>query len=238
MRHLVLLRHGESEWNAENRMTGWADVGLTETGVAEARRAGRLLRASGQEFDVVHTSLLKRALKSMFLALEELDLLWLPVERAWQLNERHYGRLTGVERARYAEPCAGESSAAWCGSYEVPPPAMGLADPGNPASDRRYDDLSPSERPRTESLKDAYRRIVAYWEARIRVDLEAGRRVLVVGHGTTLGLLAKFLDGTREAEVVEEVLPAGRPLVYELRDDLSPLRRYELGVAADARPTA
>ncbi|MEM1448087.1 MAG: 2,3-bisphosphoglycerate-dependent phosphoglycerate mutase [Planctomycetota bacterium] len=217
MKHLVLLRHGESQWNREGRLTGWTDVDLTETGVAEAREAGRLLQAGGHDFDVVHTSLLKRALKTTFLALEELDRLWLPVEPAWQLNERHYGQWTGIERA-----------SAWCGRFETRPPAMDVGDPANPAEDRRYDDLPPEERPRTESLGDAYRRVVAFWRARIQMDLEAGRRVLVVGHGTTLGLLAQFLDGTLEADIADQVLPTGRPLAFELRDDLSPLRRFSL----------
>lgn len=242
MKQLVLLRHGQSQWNLENRFTGWVDVGLTDQGVAEASEAGRLLREGGYDFDVVHTSLLKRAIKTMFLALEEMDRLWLPVKRSWQLNERHYGGLTGLDKAETAEKHGADQVKIWRRSYDTPPPEMAADDPENPSNDRRYDHLDPSDRPRTECLKDTVDRFLPYWESSIRPDLEAGKRVLIVAHGNSLRALVKYLDGMSEDEIVGLNIPTGVPLVYELNDDLTPSKHFYLGdadeIAARAKAVA
>ena len=231
MKTLVLLRHGQSRWNLENRFTGWVDVDLTEQGRAEAAEAGRLLRDGGYDFDVVHTSLLKRAIRTMWLALDEMDRMWLPVHRHWRLNERHYGALTGLDKAETAARHGDEQVKIWRRSYDVPPPAMEVGDPENPAADRRYDDLSRAERPLTECLKDTVERFLPYWHDAIAKDLQAGRRALVVAHGNSLRALVKYLNGMSEDEILGLNIPTGVPLVYELDDDLRPIRHFYLGDA-------
>ncbi len=231
MKTLVLLRHGQSRWNLENRFTGWVDVDLTEQGRAEAAEAGRLLHEGGYDFDVVHTSLLKRAIRTMWLALDEMDRMWLPVHRHWRLNERHYGALTGLDKAETAARHGDEQVKIWRRSYDVPPPAMAADDPENPARDRRYDDLSDTERPLTECLKDTVDRFLPYWHDAIAEDLQADKRVLVVAHGNSLRALVKYLDGMSEEEILGLNIPTGVPLVYELEDDLTPIRHFYLGDA-------
>jgi len=237
MRQLVLLRHGQSTWNLENRFTGWVDVGLTEHGRAEAQEAGRLLREGGYDFDVVHTSLLKRAIKTMWIVMEEMDRMWLPVHRSWRLNERHYGALTGLDKAETAARHGAEQVHVWRRSYDVRPPAM-TDDADNPADDRRYAGLTAEERPRTECLADTVARFMPYWHESIRPDLEAGHRVLIVAHGNSLRALVKFLDSVSETEIVALNIPTGVPLVYELDDDLTPLRHFYLGDPAEIEARA
>ncbi len=242
MKTLVLLRHGQSTWNLENRFTGWVDVDLTDQGRAEAKEAGRLLRDGGYDFDVVHTSVLKRAIRTMWIAMDEMDRMWLPVHRHWRLNERHYGALTGLDKAETAKRHGDEQVKIWRRSYDVPPPAMDQGDPQNPANDRRYAHLDPDERPRTECLKDTVERFLPLWHERIAPDLGADERVLIVAHGNSLRALVKYLDDVSDAEIVGLNIPTGVPLVYELDDDLAPIRHFYLGdaekVAAAAKAVA
>jgi 2,3-bisphosphoglycerate-dependent phosphoglycerate mutase len=231
MKTLVLLRHGQSQWNLENRFTGWVDVDLTAQGRAEAAEAGRLLREGGYDFDVVHTSLLKRAIRTMWLALDEMDRMWLPVHRHWRLNERHYGALTGLDKAETAARHGEEQVRIWRRSYDIPPPAMPADDASNPAADRRYADLEAAQRPRTECLKDTVERFLPYWHEAIAPDLRAGKRVLVVAHGNSLRALVKFLDGMSEEQILGLNIPTGVPLVYELDQALEPQRHFYLGDA-------
>ena len=242
MKSLVLLRHGQSQWNLENRFTGWVDVDLTDQGRAEATEAGRLMRDGGYDFDVVHTSLLKRAIRTMWLALDEMDRMWLPIKRHWRLNERHYGGLTGLNKAETAAKHGDEQVKVWRRSYDTPPPAMDAGDPDNPAADRRYADLTDAERPRTECLKDTVERFLPYWNDAVVPDLEAGKRVLIVAHGNSLRALVKHLDGMSDEEIVGLNIPTGVPLVYELNDDLTPQRHFYLGdadeIAARAKAVA
>jgi 2,3-bisphosphoglycerate-dependent phosphoglycerate mutase len=226
---LVLLRHGESTWNLENRFTGWTDVDLTPKGVREAQEAGRLLKEGGYTFDVVHTSLLKRAIRTLWLTLEGLDLLWLPVHKTWRLNERHYGALQGLNKAETAAKFGEAQVKVWRRSYADPPPALTAADDRYPGHDRRYANLAPGELPLTESLKDTVARFLPYWHASIVPDLRAGKRVLIAAHGNSLRALVKHLDGMSEADIVELNIPTGVPLVYELDADLEAIRHYYLG---------
>jgi 2,3-bisphosphoglycerate-dependent phosphoglycerate mutase len=228
MHRLVLIRHGESAWNRENRFTGWRDVPLSEKGLAEAREAARRLAASGFTFDVAFTSVLKRAIKTLWVIQEEMDLMWLPVVRAWQLNERHYGALTGLDKAETAARHGEAQVKVWRRSYDVPPPPYAPGDAANPANDRRYAGLGPEERPLTESLKDTVARVVPYWTAEIAPRVKRGERVIVAAHGNSLRALVKHLDRIGDAEIVELNIPTGMPLVYELGADLSPSTRYYL----------
>ena len=229
MRQLVLLRHGESAWNKENRFTGWTDVDLTEQGVAEAESAGRVLKEKGFVFDVAHTSVLKRAIRTLWLVLDEMDLMWIPVYRSWRLNERHYGALQGLNKAETAAKFGDEQVLIWRRSYDVPPPALEPSDPRHPGSDPRYAHLSAAELPLTECLKDTVARFLPYWHEAIAPNVIAGQRVLVAAHGNSLRALVKFLDNVGDAEIVGLNIPTGIPLVYELADDLKPLRHYYLG---------
>lgn len=229
MHKLVLLRHGQSTWNLENRFTGWTDVDLTDQGRAEAREAGRLLRAEGFEFDVVYTSVLKRAIRTMWLALDELDQMWLPVVRDWRLNERHYGALQGLNKAETAARHGEEQVKIWRRSYDVPPPALTPDDPRHPGRDRRYASLDAADLPLTESLKETVARFVPYWENTIAPQVRAGRRVLIVAHGNSLRALVKHLDAMTDAAVLELNIPTGIPLVYELDADLKPTKSAYLG---------
>jgi 2,3-bisphosphoglycerate-dependent phosphoglycerate mutase len=233
MKHLVLLRHGQSQWNVDNRFTGWVDVDLTEQGRREAQQAGRQMREAGHDFDVVHTSLLKRAIRTMWIALDEMDRMWLPVHRTWRLNERHYGALTGLDKAETAARHGEAQVKVWRRSYDIAPPPMAEGDPQNPSNDRRYATLAAHERPRTECLKDTVERFLPYWHDVVSKDLRAGKRVLIVAHGNSLRALVKFLDRMSEEEIVELNIPTGVPLAYELDADLRPLRKGYLGDAAE-----
>jgi 2,3-bisphosphoglycerate-dependent phosphoglycerate mutase len=229
MRQLVLLRHGESAWNRENRFTGWTDVDLTEQGIAEAKSAGRSLREKGFVFDVAYTSVLKRAIRTLWLVLDEMDLMWIPVHRSWRLNERHYGALQGLNKAEMATKFGDKQVLVWRRSYDVPPPALELSDPRYPGSDPRYAKLDAADVPRTECLKDTVERFLPYWRETIAPSVAAGQRVIIAAHGNSLRALVKYLDDIGEAEIVGLNIPTGIPLVYELADDLKPLRHYYLG---------
>jgi 2,3-bisphosphoglycerate-dependent phosphoglycerate mutase len=226
---LVLIRHGQSTWNLENRFTGWTDVGLTELGREEAVNSGRLLRAEGYTFDVAFTSVLKRAIHTLNLVLEEMDLDWLPVTKAWQLNERHYGALQGLNKSEMAEKFGEAQVKLWRRSYDVPPPALDLDDERHPRFDRRYADLAPEELPRTESLKDTVARMTPYWLNVIAPVVRSGQRVVIAAHGNSLRALVKYLDKISDQDIVELNIPTGIPLVYELDAELKPLKSYYLG---------
>ncbi|MBM3739709.1 MAG: 2,3-diphosphoglycerate-dependent phosphoglycerate mutase [Acidobacteria bacterium] len=229
MTKLVLIRHGESDWNKQNRFTGWTDVDLSEEGVRQARDAGRLLKAEGYTFDVSFTSVLKRAIRTWWLVLDEMDLLWLPVHRAWQLNERHYGALQGLNKAETAEKFGEAQVKIWRRSYDIPPPPLDPGDERYPGNDRRYAGLSSAELPLTECLKDTVARFLPYWHAAIEPEIRAGKRVLITAHGNSLRALVKYLDGTSDEDIVELNIPTGMPLVYELDSDLRATNRYYLG---------
>lgn len=226
---LVLLRHGESQWNQENRFTGWHDVPLNDRGREEARTAGRLLRDGGYRFDVMHTSLLRRAIETANLALDELDQLWLPVHRSWRLNERHYGALQGLNKLETAQRYGPEQVFAWRRSYDTPPPPLDLNDERHPRFDPRYASLAPDLLPATECLEDVVARMLPYWHDVIVPDVRAGRRILIVAHGNSLRALVKHLDGISNEDIAELNIPTGIPLVYELDDALKPLRSFYLG---------
>jgi 2,3-bisphosphoglycerate-dependent phosphoglycerate mutase len=238
MKKIVLLRHGESVWNRENRFTGWTDVGLSERGVEEARQAGRLMKEAGLAFDFAHTSVLKRAIKTLWLALEEMDRMWIPVQHSWRLNERHYGALQGLNKAETAAKFGEEQVLVWRRSYDEQPPALEHGDARNPAGDPRYRGLAPAELPLTECLKDTVRRFLPYWNEVIVPQVQAGRQVLIAAHGNSLRALVKHLDGIGDAEIVDLNIPTGVPLVYELDGALKPLRHYYLGDAAEAEAKA
>jgi 2,3-bisphosphoglycerate-dependent phosphoglycerate mutase len=225
---LVLLRHGQSTWNRENRFTGWVDVPLSPLGVEEARQAGQRLRRQGIELDVAHTSLLQRAIKTLWLALEELDQMWIPVHRSWRLNERMYGSLQGLNKAETAAQHGDAQVKLWRRSYDVPPPALDTSHEYWPGRDRRYASLRAEEIPRSESLADTVRRFLPYWEAQIRPALAAGQRVLIAAHGNSLRALIKHLDQIGDTDIVGLEIPTGVPLVYELDDELRPLTHYYL----------
>jgi 2,3-bisphosphoglycerate-dependent phosphoglycerate mutase len=234
----VLLRHGESVWNQENRFTGWRDVDLTAKGVEEARAAGKLLRAEGYDFDFTYTSVLKRAIRTLNIALEEMDRLWLPVEKDWRLNERHYGALQGLNKAETAAKFGEEQVLIWRRSYDIPPPPLPPGDERDPSRDRRYAGLTPDQVPRGESLKDTVARVIPYWKESIAPRVAAGERVLVSAHGNSIRALVKYFDAMSDAAIVKENVPTGIPMVYELDDSLKAIRRYYLGDAeAVARAT-
>ena len=226
---LVLLRHGESTWNKENRFTGWTDVDLSEKGREEAREAGRLLASGGYTFDVAFTSVLKRAIRTLWIALDEMDLMWIPVEKSWRLNERHYGALQGLNKAETAAKHGEAQVKIWRRSYDIPPPPLEGDDPRHPSRDPRYAGLAASELPLTESLKDTVARFLPYWHGTIAPAVKSGSRVLIAAHGNSLRALVKYLDDISEQEIVELNIPTGIPLVYELDDDLKPVRHYYLG---------
>ena len=238
MHKLVLLRHGESTWNKENRFTGWTDVDLSDRGREEARAAGRLLREGGYTFDLAYTSVLKRAIRTLGIALDELDRLWIPVTKNWRLNERHYGALQGLNKAETAAKHGEAQTKIWRRSYDIPPPALSPGDERDPARDPRYASLEPGEAPLTESLKDTVGRFLPYWHATIAPSIAAGKRVLIAAHGNSLRALVKYLDAIDEQTIVELNIPTGIPLVYELDDDLKPLRHYYLGDPDAAKAAA
>ena len=231
MKQLVLLRHGESVWNRENRFTGWTDVDLSAQGVDEAKDAGRALREGGFAFDVAYTSVLKRAIRTLWIALDELDRMWIPVHNSWRLNERHYGALQGLNKAETAAEFGDKQVLIWRRSYDIRPPALDPSDERFPGRDARYRDLNSSELPLTECLKDTVERFLPYWHEVIARRVRAGERVLIAAHGNSLRALVKYLDGVGDAEIVGLNIPTGIPLVYELADDLKPLRNYYLGDA-------
>lgn len=239
---LVLLRHGLSAWNLENRFTGWTDVDLVEAGVDEAHEAGRLLREEGYRFDVAYTSVLKRAIRTLWIALDELDQMWVPVVNSWRLNERHYGALQGLNKAETAEEYGEEQVKVWRRSYDTPPPAMTEADESFPGNDPRYAGLADEDLPRSESLKDTVARFLPFWHSDIAPALRDGRRVLVAAHGNSLRALVMYLDEISEEEIVGVNIPTGIPLVYELDADLRPTSSRYLGdpeaVAAAAAAVA
>ncbi len=238
MTKLVLLRHGQSAWNLENRFTGWTDVDLTDRGRQEARDAGRLLKEGGYVFDVAYTSVLTRAIKTLGIALDVLDLLWIPVTKSWRLNERHYGALQGLNKAEMVATHGDAQVQIWRRSYDTPPPALAPDDERHPSHDPRYRSLAPRQLPRTESLKDTVARFLPYWHDTIAPDIKAGRRVVIVAHGNSLRALVKYLDNVSESDIVELNIPTGIPLVYELNDDLTPIRHYYLGNPDDAADAA
>ena len=229
MKKLVLLRHGESTWNRENRFTGWTDVGLNEKGREEAVQAGKLLAKEGFVFDVAYTSVLKRAIKTLWIALEELDLMWIPIHNNWRLNERHYGALQGLNKAETADKHGMEQVKIWRRSYDIPPPALTKDDERYPGKDPRYAHLRPEEIPKTEALKDTVARFLPYWHETIAPAVREGKRVIIAAHGNSMRALVKYLDKVSDAEIVGLNIPTGIPLVYELEDDLKPIRSYYLG---------
>ncbi len=229
MKKLVLIRHGQSQWNLENRFTGWTDVPLTEQGVTEAKTGGQLLKEAGFEFDVAYTSLLKRAIKTLWLVLEEMDQMWIPVHRSYKLNERHYGALQGLNKAETAAKYGDEQVHTWRRSYDIPPPKLETADDRYPGNESRYAHLGEDVLPLSECLKDNVERTQPYWENVIVPDIKAGKNVVVAAHGNSLRALVKILDDISDEEIVKLNIPTGVPLVYELDDDLKPIRHYYLG---------
>ena len=238
MHKLVLVRHGESTWNLENRFTGWTDVDLTETGVAQAKEAGRLLKDAGYEFDVAYTSVLKRATRTLWHCLDEMDRTWLPVVHSWRLNERHYGALQGLNKAETAKQYGDEQVLVWRRSYDTPPPALEATDARCERSDLRYAKLSADQVPLTECLKDTVERVLPFWNESMAPAIRMGKRVVVAAHGNSIRALVKYLDGIGDADIVGLNIPNGIPLVYELDADLRPICHYYLGDAEAAAKAA
>jgi 2,3-bisphosphoglycerate-dependent phosphoglycerate mutase len=234
MYKLVLVRHGQSTWNLENRFTGWTDVGLTDLGRVEAHEAGNLLREGGYVFDVAYTSVLRRAIHTLWTILEEMNLEWIPVVNAWQLNERHYGALQGLNKAETAEKFGEAQVKIWRRSYDVPPPALKLDDERHPRFDPRYASLTPEELPATESLKITLERVLPYWHSTLTPVIKSGKRVIIAAHGNSIRALVKYLDDISEAEITELNIPTGLPLVYELDEELKPIKNYYLGDPEEA----
>ena len=229
MYKLVLIRHGESTWNLENRFTGWTDVDLTPTGVEQAKNAGRLLRSEGYDFDVAYTSVLKRATRTLWHVLDEMDRTWLPVMHSWRLNERHYGALQGLNKAETARKYGDEQVLVWRRSYDTPPPPLAADDERSERDDRRYARIKPEEVPLTECLKDTVARVLPFWNDSMAPAIKAGKRVVVAAHGNSIRALVKYLDKVSDGDIVGLNIPNGIPLVYELDADLTPLRSYYLG---------
>ncbi len=232
MKKIVFFRHGESVWNQENRFTGWTDVDLSVKGVEEARAAGRLLKQNGFTFDIAYTSVLKRAIRTLWLSLEEMDSMWIPVIPDWRLNERHYGELQGLNKAETAAKFGDEQVHIWRRSYDIPPNPLAKQDPRYPGNDRRYAHLTQQQIPLTECLKDTVERVVPYWENVIAPQVKAGKSVVIAAHGNSLRALIKYLDSIGDNEIVNLNIPTAAPLVYELTDALKPIRHYYLGDAA------
>lgn len=229
MTKLVLVRHGESDWNKENRFTGWTDVDLSAKGRQEAQEGGQVLKAGGYTFDVAYTSVLKRAIRTLWTVLDEMDLMWIPVDRSWRLNERHYGALQGLNKAETAAKFGEAQVKIWRRSYDIPPPALTADDERFPGRDPRYRDLTRAELPLTECLKDTVARFLPYWHGTIAPAIQQGKKVLIAAHGNSLRALVKYLDNVSESEIVELNIPTGMPLVYELDEKLRPLQHYYLG---------
>ncbi|KRB99688.1 phosphoglyceromutase [Hydrogenophaga sp. Root209] len=238
MHKLVLIRHGESTWNLENRFTGWTDVDLTPTGLEQAKAAGRLLKAEGYDFDLAYTSVLKRATRTLWHVLDEMDRTWLPVVHSWRLNERHYGALQGLNKADMAKQYGDEQVLIWRRSYDTPPPALEVGDPRSERGDRRYARLNPQDIPLTECLKDTVARVLPFWNEAMAPAIKSGKRVVVAAHGNSIRALVKYLDGIGDNDIVGVNIPNGIPLVYELDADLKPIKSYYLGDAEAAARAA
>jgi 2,3-bisphosphoglycerate-dependent phosphoglycerate mutase len=238
MHQLILLRHGESTWNHENRFTGWADVDLSEKGREEAQGAARLLSERGLTLDLAYTSVLKRAIRTLWIVLDAMDVMWVPVSKSWRLNERHYGALQGLNKAETTARHGADQVKIWRRSYDVAPPPLSTSDPRHPSGDPRYADLAPGELPLTESLEDTVARLLPYWHGTIAPSIRAGRRVLIAAHGNSLRALVKYLDGIPDAVIAELNIPTGIPLIYELDADLRPIRHEYLGDPEAARNAA
>lgn len=238
MYKIVLLRHGESAWNKENRFTGWTDVDLTEKGEEEARTAGKLMKEAGFEFDIAYTSVLTRAVRTLWIALQEMEQVWIPVVNSWRLNERHYGALQGLNKAETAKKYGDEQVHIWRRSYDTRPPALTKDDERYPGHDRRYKELTSSELPLTECLKDTVARFLPYWFDTIVPSIKSGKNILIVAHGNSLRALVKHLDNVSDDDIVELNIPTGVPLVYELDDDLKPMKSYYLGDPEEAKRKA
>ncbi|HNQ94158.1 MAG TPA: 2,3-diphosphoglycerate-dependent phosphoglycerate mutase [Anaerolineales bacterium] len=238
MYKLVLVRHGQSVWNLENRFTGWTDVGLTEQGRAEAHEAGRLLKSEGFVFDVAYTSVLRRAIQTLWTILQESNLEWIPVTKAWQLNERHYGALQGLNKSEMAEKYGEAQVKVWRRSYDVPPPALELTDERHPKFDPRYASLTPEQMPATESLKITLDRVLPYWHSTLSPAIQSGKRIIVAAHGNSIRAMVKYLDNISDAEITELNIPTGVPLVYELDKNLKPMKHYYLGDPEEAAKKA
>jgi 2,3-bisphosphoglycerate-dependent phosphoglycerate mutase len=239
MYKLVLIRHGESAWNKENRFTGWTDVDLSEKGLSEAHSAGQLLKKEGYTFDLAYTSVLKRAIRTLWICLDEMDLMWIPVHRTWRLNERHYGALQGLNKSETAAKYGEQQVHVWRRSYDIQPPALEKSDERYPGRDPRYKELAPKDVPLTECLKDTVARFLPAWHEQIAPAVKSGKRVIIAAHGNSLRALVKYLDNISEQEIIELNIPTGIPLVYELDDNLKPIKHYYLGDAeAVARAAA
>ncbi len=238
MYKIVLLRHGESAWNKENRFTGWTDVDLTEKGEEEACTAGKLMKEAGFEFDIAYTSVLTRAVRTLWIALQEMEQVWIPVVNSWRLNERHYGALQGLNKAETAKKYGDEQVHIWRRSYDTQPPALTKEDERFPGHDRRYKELTSSELPLTECLKDTVARFLPYWFDTIVPSIKSGKNVLIVAHGNSLRALVKYLDNVSDDDIVELNIPTGVPLVYELDDNLKPIKSYYLGDPEEAKRKA
>jgi 2,3-bisphosphoglycerate-dependent phosphoglycerate mutase len=235
MYKVVLLRHGESTWNKENRFTGWTDVDLSGKGVEEAKKSGQVLKKEGFIFDIAFTSVLKRAIRTLWIALDEMDLMWIPVYNSWRLNERHYGALQGLNKAETAAKFGEDQVLIWRRSYDTPPPPLEKNDPRSPAKDPRYRDLRPDEIPLTECLKDTVARFLPYWHETIAPVVKSGKRVIIAAHGNSLRALVKYLDNVSDEEIVGLNIPTGIPLVYELDNNLKPVKHYYLGDPEDVK---
>ena len=229
MYKVVLLRHGESTWNKENRFTGWTDVDLSEKGIQEAEESAKLLKEGGYTFDIAYTSVLKRGIRTLWIVLDKMDLMWIPVYRSWRLNERHYGELQGFFKAKMAAEAGEEQVLIWRRSYDIPPPALKTSDPRYPGNEEKYKDLKADEIPLTECLKDTVARVLPYWHDTITHNIKSGKKVLISAHGNSLRALVKYLDKMPDEEVVKLNIPTGVPLIYELDDDLKPINHYYLG---------
>jgi 2,3-bisphosphoglycerate-dependent phosphoglycerate mutase len=229
MKKLVLLRHGESIWNKENKFTGWTDVDLSDKGIEEAKKAGQILKKEGYTFDIAYTSVLKRGIRTLWIVLDIMDLMWIPVYRSWRLNERHYGALQGLNKAELAKDIGEEKVHILRRSYDVPPPPLKTSDPRYPGNDPKYKDLTPDELPLTECLKDTVERFLPYWHETIAPSIQEGKKVLISAHGNSLRAIVKYLDNMSEDEIINLNIPTGIPLVYELDDDVKPLKHYYLG---------
>jgi len=229
MKKLVLLRHGESTWNKENRFTGWTDVDLSEKGMQEARKAGQVLKKEGYLFDVAYTSVLKRAIRTLWIVMDEMDLMWIPVYNSWRLNERHYGALQGLNKSEMAKKYGEEQVLVWRRSYDVRPPALEKTDPRHAGNDSQYKDMDPKDIPLTECLKDTVARFLPYWHETLAPAVKSGKRIIIAAHGNSLRALVKYLDNVSDKDIVELNIPTGLPLVYELDDKLKPIKSYYLG---------
>ncbi|MFW9917429.1 MAG: 2,3-diphosphoglycerate-dependent phosphoglycerate mutase [Candidatus Thorarchaeota archaeon] len=238
MYKVVLLRHGESAWNKANRFSGWVDVDLSEKGIKEAKKAGKLLKKEGYAFDIAFTSVLRRGIRTLWIVLDEMDLMWIPVRRSWRLNERMYGGLQGLNKSETAAKHGAEQVLIWRRSYSIPPPALATTDKYYPGNDPRYKDLDPNEIPATECLKDVVARFLPYWHEAIAPSIKAGKRVLIAAHGNSLRALVKYLDDIPEDEILRLNIPTGIPLVYELDDNMKPIRHYYLGDPEEVRKAA